>query len=69
MVQYNRTEGPSQAELLLRVTSAIAAELIKAHDANQTVSLNEIRARLSKKYGYPGVPRQVVVQADESVRV
>lgn len=51
--------GPSQAEQLLRVTSAIAAELIKAHDANETVSLNEIRARLSKKYGFSGVPRLV----------
>lgn len=52
-------EGPSQAEQLLRVTSAIAAELIKAHDGNETVSLNEIRARLSKKFGFAGVPRLV----------
>lgn len=51
--------GPSQAETLLRVTSAIAAELIKAHDANQTVSLNELRAKTSKKYGFGGVPRLV----------
>ena len=52
-------EGPSQAELLLRVTAGIAAELIKAHDANQTVSLNEIRAKISKKFGFGGVPRLV----------
>lgn len=51
--------GPSQAEQLLRVTSGIAAELIKAHDANETVSLNELRAKMSKKYGYGGVPRLV----------
>lgn len=51
--------GPSQAEQLLRVTSGIAAELIKAHDANQTVSLNEIRARISKKFAFGGVPRLV----------
>jgi hypothetical protein len=51
--------GLSQAEQLLRVTSAIAAELIKAHDANESVSLNEIRARLSKKFGFSGVPRLV----------
>jgi elongator complex protein 3 len=51
--------GPSQAERLLQVTSGIAAELIKAHDANQTVSLNELRARISKKYGFGGVPRLV----------
>ena len=51
--------GPSQAEQLLRVTSGIAAELIKAHDANETVSLNEIRLKISKKYGYGGVPRLV----------
>ena len=51
--------GPSQAEQLLRVTSAIAAELIKAHDNNESVSLNEIRARLSKKFGFSGVPRLV----------
>ena len=51
--------GPSQAELLLRVTSGIAAELIKAYDANESVSLNEIRAKLSKKHGFGGVPRLV----------
>ena len=51
--------GPSQAEQLLRVTSGIAAELIKAHDANESVSLNEIRARISKKYAFGGVPRLV----------
>ena len=51
--------GPSQAETLLRVTSGIAAELIKAHDANQTVSLNELRAKMSKKHGFGGVPRLV----------
>jgi elongator complex protein 3 len=41
------------------VTSGIAAELIKAHDANQTVSLNELRAKISKKVGFGGVPRLV----------
>jgi elongator complex protein 3 len=51
--------GPSQAEQLLRVTSGIAAELIKAYDAKETVSLNEIRAKVSKKHGYGGVPRLV----------
>jgi elongator complex protein 3 len=51
--------GPSQAEQLLRVTSGIAAELIKAHDAGTSVSLNELRARISKKFGYGGVPRLV----------
>ena len=51
--------GPSQAEQLLRVTSGIAAELIKAHDAGQSVSLNELRAKMSKKYGFGGVPRLV----------
>ena len=51
--------GPSQAEQLLRVTSGIAVELIKAHDENRSVSLNEIRARISKKFGYGGVPRLV----------
>ncbi|KAG2363393.1 hypothetical protein BDR07DRAFT_1404209 [Suillus spraguei] len=59
MVQGSKTEGPSQAEILLRVTSGIAAELIKAHDSNQTVSLNELRAKISKKYGFGGVPRLV----------
>lgn len=44
---------------MLKVTSGIAAELIKAHDANQSVSLNELRAKLSKKYGFGGVPRLV----------
>ena len=51
--------GPSQAEVLLRVTSGIAAELIKAHDSGQSVSLNEVRAKISKKHGYGGVPRLV----------
>lgn len=56
---FNENAGPSQAEQLLRVTSGIAAELIKAHDANESVSLNEIRARISKKYAFGGVPRLV----------
>lgn len=51
--------GPSQAEILLRVTSAIAAELIRSHDANESVSLNELRAKMSKKFGFGGVPRLV----------
>ena len=51
--------GPSQAEVLLRVTSGIASELIKAHDSNQVTSLNVLRAKISKKYGYGGVPRLV----------
>lgn len=51
--------GPSQAEQLLRVTSGIAAELIKAHDSNETISLNVLRAKISKKFGYGGVPRLV----------
>lgn len=51
--------GPSQAEQLLRVTSGIASELIKAHDSNTSVSLNELRAKMSKKHGYGGVPRLV----------
>jgi elongator complex protein 3 len=50
---------PSQAEQLILVTSAIALELIKAHDAGQTVSLNEIRNKMSKKFNYSGVPRLV----------
>ena len=60
-IQYSiqKKTGPSQAELLLRVTSGIAAELIKAYDANESVSLNEIRAKLSKKHGFGGVPRLV----------
>jgi elongator complex protein 3 len=52
-------KGPSQAEQLLRVTSGIAAELIAAHDAGETVSLNELRAKISKKFGFGGVPRLV----------
>ncbi|KAJ7461590.1 histone acetyltransferase ELP3 [Mycena latifolia] len=59
MVQKTKTEGPSQAEQLLRVTSGIAAELIAAHDANESVSLNEIRAKISKKFAFGGVPRLV----------
>ena len=51
--------GPSQAEILLRVTSGIAVELIKAYDSGQSVSLNEVRAKISKKHGYGGVPRLV----------
>lgn len=51
--------GPSQAEILLRVTSGIAAELIKACDSGQSISLNEVRAKISKKHGYGGVPRLV----------
>ncbi|KAH8829204.1 histone acetyltransferase ELP3 [Flagelloscypha sp. PMI_526] len=51
----------SQSELLLRVTSGIAAELIKSYEdkSSTSLSLNEIRARVSKKFGYPGQPRLV----------
>ena len=41
------------------MTSGIAAELIKAYDSGQSVSLNEVRAKISKKHGYGGVPRLV----------
>lgn len=58
-LQLQQIQGPSQAEQLLRVTSGIAAELIKAHDSDTSVSLNEIRARISKKYSFGGVPRLV----------
>lgn len=51
--------APSQAEVLLRVTSGIAAELIRANDSDQSISLNEVRAKISKKHGYGGVPRLV----------
>ncbi|KAF8343883.1 uncharacterized protein EI90DRAFT_2900835 [Cantharellus anzutake] len=47
------------AETLLRLSSAIALELIQAHESGKTVNLNEIRARLSKKMGYGSVPRLV----------
>jgi elongator complex protein 3 len=56
---HKQHPGPSQAETLLRVTSGIAAELIKAHDAGESVSLNILRTKISKKYGYGGVPRLV----------
>ncbi|KAG5221016.1 Golgi apyrase [Salix suchowensis] len=59
LVENGGDIGPSQAETLLRVTSGIAAELIKAHDDNQSISLNEIRLKISKKYSYGGVPRLV----------
>ncbi|KAF8425005.1 hypothetical protein L210DRAFT_3615084 [Boletus edulis BED1] len=59
MVVGTKADGPSQAKILLRVTSAIAAELIRSHDANESVSLNELRAKMSKKFGFGGVPRLV----------
>ncbi|KAH0827119.1 hypothetical protein J3R83DRAFT_4807 [Lanmaoa asiatica] len=59
MVVGTKTDGPSQAEILLRVTSAIAAELIRSQDANETISLNELRSKMSKKFGFGGVPRLV----------
>ncbi len=49
----------NSAEILLRLSSAIALELIQAHESGKTVNLNEIRARLSKKMGYGAVPRLV----------
>jgi elongator complex protein 3 len=55
----NSSATPSQAEQLIRVSSAIASDLIKAHEAGQTVSLNEIRNKWSKKFNYGGVPRLV----------
>jgi elongator complex protein 3 len=44
---------------LLRVTASIARELIEAHEEGKNVHLNEVRSRISKKYGYAGVPRLV----------
>ncbi|KAJ3730232.1 hypothetical protein C8R42DRAFT_693103 [Lentinula raphanica] len=44
---------------LLRVTSGIAAELMKAHKSHTTVSLNVLRSQISKKFSYGGVPRLV----------
>jgi len=55
----NPTVTPSQAEQLIRVSSAIASDLIKAHETGQAVSLNEIRNKWSKKFNYGGVPRLV----------
>jgi len=57
--RFSSFPGPSQTEILLRVTSGIATELIKAHNAGESVSLNELRNKFSKKYGYSGVPRLV----------
>lgn len=54
-----RTAGPSQAELLLRTSSAIALELIKAHDQKKNSNLNELRNKMAKKHGFNGVPRLV----------
>lgn len=45
--------------MLLRLSSAIALELIDAHEKKNTVSLNEIRNRLAKKFKYSGMPRLV----------
>lgn len=59
MVQTSKPSTPSQAEILLRVTSGIASELIKAHESNTPISLNVLRASQSKKYAFKGVPRLV----------
>jgi len=58
-VAVSGSAAPSQAEQLIKVTSAIALELIKAYDTGQTVSLNEIRNKASKKFNFSGVPRLV----------
>ncbi|KAG9038891.1 Elongator subunit [Tulasnella sp. JGI-2019a] len=52
-------EGPSQTDLLLRVCSAIACELITAHQAGRSANLNELRNKTAKKYGLGGAPRLV----------
>lgn len=53
----------SQTEALIRVCSAIALELVNAHDAGISVNLNSLRAKESKRYGYGGVPRLVDIIA------
>jgi elongator complex protein 3 len=55
----NVVAGPSQAENLLRLSSAIAHELIAAHNEGKSVSLNEIKLRHSKQSGFGGMPRLV----------
>ncbi|KAG8920649.1 Elongator subunit, partial [Tulasnella sp. 408] len=52
-------KAPSQAELLLRVTSSIALQLIKDHEQNKPSNLNEIRNKMAKKHGFNGFPRLV----------
>lgn len=53
----------SQAEALIRVCSAIALELVKAHDEGRSVNLNALRAQQSKRFQYGGVPRLVDIIA------
>ena len=43
----------------MRLSSAIALELMTAHDKGKSVNLNEIRMRLAKKMKFGGVPRLV----------
>lgn len=55
--------APSQAESLIKVCSEIVSELAKAHEKHETVNLNQLRAKLSKKHKMSGTPRLVDIIA------
>lgn len=47
----------SSSELMLKVTSEIVAELIKAHKAKRDVDLTRLRLKITGKYSCPSMPR------------
>lgn len=55
--------APSQAESLIKVCSEIVSELARAHEKHETVNLNQLRAKLSKKHKMSGTPRLVDIIA------
>lgn len=51
--------APSQAEALIKSCSEIVGELAKAHQNNETVDLNVLRLKVSRKNKLAGSPRLV----------
>lgn len=64
--QQNRKkkgDGAPQAEVTIRVSSAIVAALVAAHAAGESVNLNALKAQVAKKLGSAVIPRLIDVIA------
>lgn len=53
----------NHAEALIKVCSEIVSELARAHEANETINLNALRAKVAKKHRLNGSPRLVDIIA------
>ena len=55
--------APAQAEALVKCCSEIVSELARAHETRETIDLNVLRYKVSKKHKLHGNPRLVDIIA------